>query len=307
MKSLLLLLALTLCGCAGAGDAAPNAAPETAASKPTRVLFVGNSFTFWRGGLWKHLEILSAAMEPALGYEGERVVRGGACLEVMWKRTRAREVIAEGRWDVVVLQGDIPETTVASFKEYSRRFVAAVRDVGARPVLFMAWDYERLGWLSMGEIAAAHRAMSDELKVDVAPVGLAWQESARRRPDVDMYGGDREHPSVAGMYLSLVTIEGVISGADPRTRRAEALPIRGLGRVPATDMQHLREVAADAIAQWTAGDRVGEDLDQGRLGRGIAAPHAGGNLGRMASPTRVPPRSFSRRNICTPDTCGGWR
>ena len=61
------------------------------------------------------------------------------------------------------------------------------------------------------------------------------------------------------MYLSLVTIEAAISGADPRTRRAEALPIRGLGRVPAADMQHLREVAADAIAQWTSGDGLGED------------------------------------------------
>ena len=100
MKSLLLLLPLLLCSCVSAGDGASNAAPEPAASKPTRVLFVGNSFTFWRGGLWKHLKILSDAMDPALQYEAESVVRGGASLEVMWKRTRAVEVIAEGRWDV---------------------------------------------------------------------------------------------------------------------------------------------------------------------------------------------------------------
>ena len=247
-----MLLLVLLCGCASPGDAESNAAPEPAASKPTRVLFVGNSFTFWRGGLWKQLKILSEAMEPALGYEAEAVVRGGASLEVMWKRTRAREVIAEGRWDVVVLQGDIPETTVASFREYSRRFVEAVRAVGARPVLFMAWNYERLRWLSMKEIAAAHREMGDALKVDVAPVGLAWRESARVRPDIDMYSRDREHPSVSGMYLALITIEAVISGADPTTRTPEQLPIRGLERVEPADRKHLRDMAALAIRTWRA-------------------------------------------------------
>ena len=253
MKNLLLLLPLILCGCASAGDAAPDTAPEPTASKPSRVLFVGNSFTFWRGGLWKHLEILSTSMDPPLGYEAESVVRGGASLEVMWGRTRAREVIAEGRWDVVVLQGDIPETTVASFKEYSRRFVEAVRAVGARPVLFMAWDYDRLGWLSMEEIAAAHREMGEALEVEVAPVGLAWKESARLRPDINMYSRDREHPSVTGMYLSLITIEAVLSGADPRTRNPAELGLRGLGRVPEADKAHLREVSARVIAEWNRG------------------------------------------------------
>ena len=31
----------------------------------------------------------------------------------------------------------------------ARLFDAAIRDSGARPVFFMAWDYDRLGWISM--------------------------------------------------------------------------------------------------------------------------------------------------------------
>jgi len=250
MKSLLLLLPLLLCSCVSAGDAASNTAPEPAASKPTRVLFVGNSFTFWRGGLWKHLKILSDAMDPALQYEAESVVRGGASLEVMWKRTRAVEVIAEGRWDVVVLQEDLPETSVAAFREYGPRFVKTVRDVGARPILFMTWEYDRLDWISMKEIADAHREMATALKVEVAPVGLAWSRARAERPDLSMYSRDKEHPSVAGMYLSLMVIEATISGADPRSRDPKELPIRGLQRLAAEDAAFLRDVAHKTITEW---------------------------------------------------------
>ena len=251
MKSLLLLLPLLLCSCASAGDAEPDTASEPAASKPTRVLFVGNSFTFWRGGLWKHLKILADAMDPALRYEAESVVRGGASLEVMWKRTRAVEVIAEGRWDVVVLQEDLPETSVAAFREYGPRFVKAVRDVGARPILFMTWEYDRLDWISMKEIAGAHREMATALNVEVAPVGLAWSRARAERPDLNMYSRDKEHPSVAGMYLSLMVIEATISGADPRSRDPKELPIRGLQRLAAEDAAFLRDVAHKTIKEWT--------------------------------------------------------
>ncbi|NRA97923.1 MAG: hypothetical protein HRU14_17135 [Planctomycetes bacterium] len=251
MKSLLLLFPLLLCSCVSAGDAEPITAPEPAASKPTRVLFVGNSFTFWRGGLWKHLKALSDAMEPALGYEAESVVRGGASLEVMWKRTRAVEVIAEGRWDVVVLQEDLPETSVAAFREYGPRFVKAVRDTGARPILFMTWEYDRLDWISMQEIADAHREMAAALKIEVAPVGLAWSRARAERPDLNMYARDREHPSVAGMYLSLMVIEATISGADPRSRNPAELSIRGLERLEPKDLEFLRDVAYKTIKEWS--------------------------------------------------------
>lgn len=248
-----LLLYLTLVGCQSKPESTPiQPSTPTHNGSPTRVLFIGNSFTFWKGGLWKHINALSAAMEPPLKYQAESVTRGGASLEVMWHRTKAQSVIAEGRWDVVVLQGDIPETTIDSFKQYSRRFVEAVRKVGARPILFMAWDYDRLNWLSMNEIATAHATMSKELDVEVAPVGLAWKESAKRNPTLDMYARDREHPSAAGMYLSLLTIEGVISNADPTTRLPHKLGIRGLEKIHTRDKEHLRKVAAWAIKNWAS-------------------------------------------------------
>ena len=169
----------------------------------------------------------------------------------MWNRTSAVEEIVAGGQDVVVLQGDIPETTVESFRTYARRFVELVRKANARPILFMAWDYARLDWISMEEIAAAHRAAATELKVEVAPVGLAWSQARTARPDLDLYSRDREHPSVAGMYLSLMVIEATISGADPRTRAPDDLAIRGLQRLAPEDRAFLCGIAAQAIQDWS--------------------------------------------------------
>jgi hypothetical protein len=125
------------------------------------------------------------------------------------------KAIDTAAWDVVVLQEDIPETTVADFCEYARKFVAEVRKNHARPVLFMAWAYPRLGWISMAEIAQAHRDAAKELNVDVAPVGLAWQQASKQRPGMNFYGPDREHPSIYGTYLATCAVYATIYGRDP--------------------------------------------------------------------------------------------
>ena len=221
---------------------------ETATT--VKVLFVGNSFTFWNGGLDKHLKILSDSMTPSLGYQTESVVRGGASLEVMWNKTKAVEKIKNGKFDIVILQDDIPETSVKSFKEYSQKFIELVRKSGARPILFMAWDYERLNWISMEQIMAAHLEISKSLKVEVAPVGFAWSLSKKRQPALNMYDKDAEHPSVAGMYLSLIVIEATISGKDPRSRAPKNLPIKNLDTLNSDGRKFLRNVAKESNLQW---------------------------------------------------------
>ena len=82
-------------------------------------------------------------------------------------------------------------------------------------MLFMAWGYERLGWITMEEIAQAHRDIATELGVDVAPVGLAWQRAMKERPELDMYIADREHPSVYGTYLAVNVVYATVFGESP--------------------------------------------------------------------------------------------
>ena len=131
----------------------PTATPEPSA----KILFVGNSLTFWNGGFDMHIEPLAASANPQLVIEADSVVESGASLRQLWERTEARESISEGDYDVVVLQEDIYKAySVDTFHEYARRFVTETRGAGAEPVLFMQWSYFRRR-INTEEIAQAHR------------------------------------------------------------------------------------------------------------------------------------------------------
>ena len=190
-------------------------AQTVATQIPRKILFVGDSFTYSQNGIYTHFERLTAAANPALVVTTGKSVFGGAFLHRLWDLKEPVKAIGTAAYDVVVLQEDIPETTIADFREYAGKFVAEVRKNHARPVLFMAWDYPRLGWISMSGIAQAHREAAKELDVDVAPVGLAWQQASKQRPGMNFYAPDREHPSIYGAYLATCVIYATIYGRDP--------------------------------------------------------------------------------------------
>jgi hypothetical protein len=219
-------------------------APAQQRSAPTRILFIGNSLTFWNDGLWMHLERMARRATPPVTVTTGRSVFPGAFLRSLWERPEPREAIRTRRYDVVVLQEDLPETRLDDFREHARRFAAEVRQAGARPVLLMAWDYPRLGWISMAEIAAAHRAAAAELKVDVAPVGLAWQRAMQERGSLNLYAADREHPSVAGTYLTTAVVYATVFGKDPT-------PLAYVpGGISADDAAFLRRVAWATVGEY---------------------------------------------------------
>jgi hypothetical protein len=214
---------------------------------PHKILFIGDSFTYYQSGIYIHFEKLAAAAKPPLVVTTGKSVFGGAFLHRLWDLKEPVKVIDSAAYDVVVLQEDIPETTVADFREYADKFVAEVRKNHARPVLFMAWAYPRLGWISMAKIAQAHRDAAKELNVDVAPVGLAWQQASKQRPEINFYGPDREHPSIYGTYLATCVVYATIYDRDPS----------GLVYVPSgvtlQEVAFLQRIAWETVQGYRAG------------------------------------------------------
>ena len=190
-------------------------AQTSTSNSPRKILFIGNSLTFYQDGIYTHFQRLAAAATPPLKVQADKAVVGGQYFRTLWDRyPEPRQAIAKG-YDVVVLQEDLPETTVADFREYSRKFVAEIKRTGARPVLLMAWAYKRLGWISMTQIAEAHREAARELNVDVAPVGLAWERAAKQRTDLNLLIQDQEHPSIYGTYLATAVVYATVYGTNP--------------------------------------------------------------------------------------------
>src|SRR5882762_1542289 len=97
-------------------------AQDVATQVPRKILFVGESFTYYQNGIYTHFERLAAAADPPLVVTADKSVFGGAFLHRLWDLKEPLKAIGTAAYDVVVLQEDIPETTVADFREYAGKF-----------------------------------------------------------------------------------------------------------------------------------------------------------------------------------------
>ena len=106
----------------------------------TRILFVGNSLTYWRPGL--------DALFRGWGFDAAAVTEGGATLQVLWDAGTALKAIRSGQYGFVVLQDDMPEyggaAAASKFQKYTRHFVEAVRESAAVPILLLTHSYDRI-------------------------------------------------------------------------------------------------------------------------------------------------------------------
>ncbi len=242
---LLLLFALALGGCKPL--LVPPSSAHNGSKAPGRLLFVGNSFTYYNGGLENHVKELAKSSRPPRSIETDRATQGGATLKILNGKQIVHDKIREGAYDAIILQEDIPELTehsVAPFFEQARRFDQEIRSAGSRTVLFMAWPYERLNWVTLAEIAQAHRDIGKELGVPVAPVGLAFQRALAERPKLAMLGRDKEHETIHGTYLAANVIHATLFGETPK----------GFAYCPtgvsAEEAAFLQRIARETVREW---------------------------------------------------------
>jgi hypothetical protein len=196
----------------------PLQASSSTAQAPRKLLFVGDSFTFCNGGLENHVKQLAASARPPRSIVAESDTQGGATLKILHGRQSVHDKIRAGGYDMVILQDDIPELTehgVAPFFENACLFDKEIRDAGSKTVLFMAWPYERLNWVTLAEIAQAHLDLGHELGVPVAPVGVAFKRALAERPALAMLDPDKEHESIHGTYLAASVIYATLYGESP--------------------------------------------------------------------------------------------
>lgn len=194
-------------------------------TKAFRVLFIGNSYTT-RNDLPELIKSLAAQEGNAAPIETEVIAFGGASLAAHWNRGDAQRALAGQRWDAVVLQeqSSRPMRALESMRKHARLFVDAIRQSGARPILYMTWrrrDQPESGSI----IAAAYRDLSIETGCGLAAVGEAWIEAEARHPDVCLYDDDKSHPSFAG---SLVAARSIFESLFERAAKSrEDAPLSG--------------------------------------------------------------------------------
>ena len=239
------LLVFLACGQAIAADATSQPG-----AKPTRVLFIGNSYTAYNGGLPKILKQM--ADSAGVPFEAKASLHGGKSLEFHYNETKGRELIAQGGWDYVVLQDFSTQATSkpALLAEYAAKFDADIKKVGAKTVFYMTWARQHRPE-NQAIITAAYEKSAKELGAKIAPAGLAWQRVLTERPDIPLHFEDKSHPNPAGTYLTACVFYQVLFGAQPpekvppiKNQRTDAMD-----ELPLDVAAYLRKVAAETVAR----------------------------------------------------------
>ena len=177
-----------------------------------RVLFVGNSFTFY----WNLPQVVQAMAETQkFPLRSAQSTASGASWAHHWKGERGLDTkarIQAGKWDIVVLQNHSTSAIddTAAFREYGAKFDALVRETGATPLLFQTWAYDS-NPLQQPAITKGYTALARSLGSRYVPVGEIWDKARFLRPDLELYSDDK-HPSPEGTYLIALAFLKALSG-----------------------------------------------------------------------------------------------
>lgn len=197
---------------------APSLAAEPSPRLPQSVLWIGNSFTYYNGGIPAMVKALAEDLNP-LGMQRLRVgikAIGGAHLPDHAKRPNLG---LDSSWDIVILQGYSdepinPEKT-AAFRQALVTLAANIRAGGAKTLLFMTWAYKDRPSMTQA-LAVAYADAGIAVGAPVVPVGLAFARAQTKRPELALVvTEDNKHPSVAGTYLAACTFYAWLFGSSP--------------------------------------------------------------------------------------------
>ncbi len=179
---------------------------------PTRILFIGNSYTFFNGGLDKHLKGLASSVEA------ESIAVGGYSLEKHFSDASTLKKIREGKWNYVVLQeqSQIPVVGQSKFYEAVRHLDDEIRRSGAKTVLLMTWERPDsvVNGVTTKGLADAYTTIGSEINAIVAPAGLAFANAMSKKPDYVLCSQDG-HPTHSGTYLAVCVLYRSIFGLSP--------------------------------------------------------------------------------------------
>lgn len=218
----------------------------------TKILFVGNSFTYYNS----MPEKIFAPIVGEWGYDAAvtSVTKGGWSLSRFADPSdeygkKLAELLSSERFDAVILQeqSHTPISDRAAFFSAVRELYGRISATGAKVYLYATWGYKaehpRLSLYGSStadmesKLREAYSAIGGELGIPVLHVGAAmlyaYLKGARR-----LYMPDNYHPDVGGSLVAAMTIAAGIFGNDPR--HTEYIP----EGVTAEDMLLYKEAAA---------------------------------------------------------------
>ncbi len=229
-----------------------------AVDAPKRILFVGNSYFYYNDSLHNHVRGLAIAgdtsIEKALQYKSATI--GGAPLS----HHNVQYLLAPGSlgmkqpYEVVILQGNsadaMADASRASFREKAVEFNTVIVKTGAGTALYMTHAYVKPNKSAspdmIRKIEDMYVSVGNEIGALVIPVGLAFEEAYRRKPDIRLHKDyDGSHPELIGTYLAACVVYASLYGKSPVGNSYDYY-----GRVEKETAAFLQQVAQDTVRRF---------------------------------------------------------
>ena len=182
-------------------------AGEECSTRRGRVLFIGNSHTYYHDMPQIFAEICRDAGCPV---EVTMLTHGGKGWDFHAEEPEVRFNIRYGGYDAVVLQHTAhPMGDLEVMHRCGKELIAWVREAGARPILYMTWTTKADGEGKQPHMSGAYRRLQEETGCELACVGEKWWEYHRAHPQEELYAGDGQHASEIGSRLAAEVIAEV--------------------------------------------------------------------------------------------------
>ena len=205
---------------------------ESSASDTTKVLFLGNSYTY--------VNDLPDLFFNLARSGGKKVITGvsapgGYMLENHKSNETSLNLIRQGGWDFVVLQEQSQAPTIEHYRYNSMypsaRFLdSLIKLNNLHTCFFMTWGRQNGGqqcidsfcspvftnfFHMQDSLKSAYSEISSMLNALLCPVGEAWRKARLLQPGIDLWESDESHPSIKGSYLAACVFYAKIFNLSP--------------------------------------------------------------------------------------------
>jgi hypothetical protein len=223
-----------------------------AEAKPYKVLFIGNSLTFYHDqpGMFRDL-----AKASGIEVEVEQATFGGARLKDHNSNSITISKIKQEKWDFVVLQGSSYHIARPDLLHlilpYIEGLCKKIRENSKKTkiIFFMDWAMKKgVNW--QGETYTYEKfqkllydgtyMVANKYGMIVAPIGWAWDTVIKENPRIDLFARDYQHPSKKGSYLGACVYFCTIFN-----KRANGLAF--YGKLRKKKALYLQEVASNTV------------------------------------------------------------
>ncbi len=207
---------------------------ETGIAQPASAIFIGNSFFYYNNSMHGHVQQLLRHADPDYKFRSTSVTISGSGAD--WHdvdsyfRPNAIGTYSfdcnnnvvfnkiDRLFDIAIMmdcsQCPVHPQLKSVFTDFMKKNSEIVRKHGGQPVFFMSWAYADKPEMT-AELAEAYTKAGNDNNALVIPAGLAFANAIKQRPAINLYAGDKRHPSLAGTYLAASTVYAALFKKSP--------------------------------------------------------------------------------------------